>query len=460
MNAQPSDVAEPRASSRRSRGGTHDGGGALLWLLATLLVAVTAVPLPKGSGWLGARAFAVELVAIVLAVSIVSTGQWTRARVLAALTALPNLAIGAFLLWVGVSAARSDLPELSRYEAMRHLSGGLIYFSIVYGFSVRRHLGKLVAALLAAASLASLLAFLTATEGRLDHLTGALRNHQLLAGLLCLSFPIVLAVSQLDEEPWRRYGAQAAAVIVIAGLLVSKNRSAWLGSAVSLLVLGGLYLRFTRRGETVSIKRHQLLLPLTTIILAGGLCFAVAQIQGGLSQRALTLSRLTQDSSFQWRLAMWDKAIRMANQKPITGWGIGSFPVQQALFFHPAAPSREQRAILATGARLTENAHNTYVQLAAEIGYVGLLFYLAVFGAFFYTSIRSLATTRLGFRHTILLGATASAAGQMVAAIGTPAWEFPECSLFLWVILAFGMAAAGVGTRGREPELTGRSVQD
>jgi O-antigen ligase len=229
---------------------------------------------------------------------------------------------------------------------------------------------------------------------------------------------------------------------------------------VAILVLGALYLCFSRRGERLSIRRHQLLLPVITLLLAGGLCFAVAQIQGGLSQRALSLSRLTQDSSFQWRLAMWDKGLRMANQKPVAGWGIGSYPVQQALFFHAAAPSREQRAILATGPRLTENAHNTYVQMAAEIGYVGLLFYLAVFGAFFYTSIRSLASTRPGFRHTILLGATSAVAGQMVAAIGTPAWEFPECSLFLWVILAFGMAAAGVGSRGREPELTGRSVQD
>ncbi|MGV3722813.1 MAG: O-antigen ligase family protein [Actinomycetota bacterium] len=458
MNVAQTDLSEAPGSSRRSRG-SHQSAGGLFWLFAALLVAVTAAPLPNGSAWLSARAFAVEVVAIVLAVSIVSSGQWTRARVLAALTALPNMAIGAFLLWVGVSAARSDLPELSRYEAMRHLSGGLIYFSIVYGFSVRRHLAKLVVALLVAASLASLLAFFTATEGRMEHLSGALRNHQLLAGLLCLSLPIILVVSQMDEEPWRRYGAQAAAVIVIAGLLISKNRSAWLGAAVALLVLGALYLRFSRRGERISIRRHQLLLPVVTLLLAGGLCFTVAQIQGGLSQRALSLSRLTQDSSFQWRLAMWDKALRMANQKPIAGWGIGSYPVQQALFFHAAAPSREQRAILATGPRLTENAHNTYAQMAAEIGYVGLLFYLAVFGAFFYTSIRSLANTRLGFRHAILLGATAAVAGQMVAAIGTPAWEFPECSLFLWVILAFGMAAAGVGSRGREPEVTGRSVQ-
>jgi O-antigen ligase len=458
MSAAPAEMPEMQSAHRGGHRSRH-GSGSGFWLLAALLVLVITVPLPDGGLWLGARAFAVEAVAIILAVSIVSTGEWTRQRIRAALTAAPNVAIGLFLLWVGISAARSDLPELSRYEAMRHLGGGLIYFGVVYGFSVRRHLGKLVVALLAAASLAALLAFMMATDGQTGNLAGALRNHQLLAGILCVSLPIVVVVSQMDEDPWRRYGAQAAAVIVIAGLLVSRNRSAWLGSAASLVVLAGLYLRYTRKGRPLSIRPHQLLLPLATILLAVGLFVGVGRIQGGLPQRAVSLSRLTQDASFQWRLAMWDKGLRMANDRPLMGWGIGTYPVQQALYYHPNAPSRDQKAILTTGPRLTENAHNTYVQLAAEIGYGGLVLYLAVFGAFFYTTIRGLRQLRVGFRHSILVGATAAVAGQMVAAIGTPAWEFPECSLFLWVILGFGIAAAGVGSRGREPELTGRSVQ-
>ena len=44
------------------------------------------------------------------------------------------------------------------------------------------------------------------------------------------------------------------------------------------------------------------------------------------------------------------------------------------------------------------------------------------------------------------------AVAHLVSAFGSPAWEFPECSTFLWVILALGMVAAGLGDRGREPE--------
>jgi len=457
MNAAHPEASELFEKAPTSR--QRSGGGGLFWLLAGLLVVITTVPLPNSGLWLAAKAFVVEAVAIVLAVLVVSGTQWTRARVWAAATAAPNVAIAVFLLWVGISATRSDLPEISRYEGMRHLGGGLIYFSVVYGFSVRRHLGKLVSVLLAAASLAALLAFATTADGQLDHLSGALRNEQLLAAFLCLSLPITLVVSQMDEAPWRRHAGQAAALIVIAGVLVCKNRSAWLGSLAGLLVLVILYFAYTRRGQPFVFGRHLLLLPIATVLLAGTLVFAVSRMEGGLNRRPISLSQLAQDSSFQWRLAMWNKCLRMAHDRPLAGWGIGTYPVQQALYYHQDAPSRSQRDIVKTGPRLTEDAHNLYLQLAAEIGYGGLALYLGVLGSFFATALRALRELRPGFRHAVLIGTIAAIASQMVSAIGTPAWEFPECSLFFWLILAIGMTAAGLGNRGREHTPTARSVQ-
>jgi O-antigen ligase len=211
-----------------------------------------------------------------------------------------------------------------------------------------------------------------------------------------------------------------------------------------------LYAYCAHREGALSVRKHQLLLPAATLVLAGGLFFVVSRMEGGVTSRAFSMTRLTSDASFQWRLAMWNKCLRMTNDRPLTGWGIGTFPVQQALYFHPHAPSRTQLEIVQTGPRLTENAHNTYLQMAAETGYTGLGLYLGIFAAFFGTAFRALRGSRPGFRRALMIGTMAALAGQMVAAIGTPAWEFPECSLFLWVILGMGMAAAGVGNRGRE----------
>jgi hypothetical protein len=39
----------------------------------------------------------------------------------------------------------------------------------------------------------------------------------------------------------------------------------------------------------------------------------------------------------------------------------------------------------------------------------------------------------------------AAIAGQIVCSIGSPAWEFPECSFVFWLVLGLGMAVAGAG---------------
>jgi O-antigen ligase len=423
-----------------------------LWIIGALLIAVPTVSLPDKGVWLGVKAFALEAVGIVLAVWVVSRGEWTRDRVRSALLAAPNVAILGFLIWIGVSAARSELPEMSRLEALRHLGGGLLYFAVVYGLSARRHLGQVVGFLLLAGSLAALLACLNFSQTDTHRVAGAFRNEQLLAGFLCLIAPIILMVSQKDDEPWRRTAGQAALVIVLGGILVARNRSGWLGTVVGLMVLGILYLRYGGIKKGTGFQKHQLIIPAVIVLLSIGLFLGMTQMSqlgGGIAGRASTISNLGHDVDFRWRIGMWDKAVRMVQSRPWSGWGVGTFPVQQALFFHPYCPNRQQRDIMRKGPTLSENAHNTYLQIAAELGYPGLALYLGIFGAFFFTAIRALRSLRPGFRQAVVMAAIAGAAAQMASAIGSPAWEFAECSLFLWLILGLGMATAGVGERGR-----------
>jgi O-antigen ligase len=178
----------------------------------------------------------------------------------------------------------------------------------------------------------------------------------------------------------------------------------------------------------------------------------MSRLSGSIANRAETVGALATDATFQWRTGMWDKAVRMTRDRPLTGWGVGSFPVQQALYYHPAVPMRSQQVILERGPSLLENAHNTYFQIAAELGLPGIALYLGVFVAFFWTGIRALPRMQRGFRQAVAMGCMGGVAAQMVSAFGSPAWEFAECSAFLWLMLGLGMAAAGVGDRGRGKE--------
>jgi O-antigen ligase len=468
----PESDGDRRAARRSSSGGEPSGGSGnaaqtFLWILGGLLIGGSTIGLPNEGIWLGIKALALESVAIVLMVFVLSQGDWTPARVRAALLAPPNLAILLFLVWVGVSYATIGLElskpgtpilaqrlnKMAQYEAMRHLGGGLLFFAVVYGLSMRRHLDRVVTLLIVAGSLASIVAFATFNESQFGKMSGAFRNSQLFGGVLCLLFPVALMAARSDMEGWRKLSAQSATVIIAAGILANGNRSAWFGTVAAMLLVAFLVQRYGQSGEQYGFQKHQLVIPFVMVLLVGGLFWWVSRSNSDVIAKSTSLQNsknLVKDQSFQWRVGMWSKGFRMVSKKPVMGWGIGTFPVQQALFFHPYTPSRSQKAILEKGATLSENAHNTYVQIAAETGLVGLVLFLGIYGAFFATTLPAVARLRPGFRQSILIGTIGAVLAQMVAAFGTPAWEFPECSMFLWLTLALGVALAGVPERGRE----------
>lgn len=459
-------VTRRRASPEAGTSGSEASRNSqtFLWILGALLIGGSTIGLPNEGFWLGVKALALETVAVVLMVFVFSQGDWTPARVRAALLAPPNLLILLFLVWIGISYAQIGLEfsrpgtpplaqrlnKMAQYEAMRHLGGGLLYFAVVYGFSMRRHLDRLVTLLVLAGTLASIVAFATFNQEQFGKMSGAFRNSQLFGGVLCLLFPIVLMAARSDVEGWRRLTAQCATVVLAAGILANGNRSAWFGTVAAMLLIAFLVQRFGQSGERPSFQRHELVIPIIMIGMVGALFWWVttnspdAMIKGGRIQN------VQKDGNFQWRVGMWSKGLRMVRDRPLMGWGVGTFPVQQALFFHPNVPTRSQKEILEKGAGLSENAHNTYVQMVAETGLVGLALFLGIYVTFFATTLPAIGRLRPGFRQSILIGSVGAILAQLVAAFGTPAWEFPECSMFLWLILALGVALAGVPERGRE----------
>src|SRR5688572_22514892 len=81
----------------------------VFWITAALLLALPTVVIPPEGVWLGVKAFALEVSGIILAVLVVSRGDWTASRVRSALLAPVNLAVLGFLAWVGISAAIASI---------------------------------------------------------------------------------------------------------------------------------------------------------------------------------------------------------------------------------------------------------------------------------------------------------------------------------------------------------------
>jgi O-antigen ligase len=158
------------------------------------------------------------------------------------------------------------------------------------------------------------------------------------------------------------------ALVLLTGgicLLNTYGRAAWLAFAVAVLLLGAWRYR-------VLLIAGLIMLP-----LAG---FAAPDAVREVSKRFGDLtssSAAHQNNSWDWRQEQWRRMRRYGEEKPITGQGFGSY---QRLTLEEFG-IQDRRFRTAVGPALQPigfTAHNDYVKTYVEMGWPGLILWLAV----------------------------------------------------------------------------------
>lgn len=440
---------------------------ALLRVDKTLLLMVSiiiAVPLTTGTPILDSagKRLVFELLgslllALVLSQATLPIGNEGLRRFFQFFRAGPHLPICLFLTYGAVSALRSDYRLFSLIDFFHLALCALIYYACVYRLSRLRLLEHLCTALLLAAAAASLLALAQMANTGQQVVSGPFQNHMLLGSFLMLLLPLALSLCLLQRAaPLRKMGTQAVALLIGAALLAARARSAWVGELVSLVILAGLWFAFVRRAalgrEALSKNKHLLVAPLALILSAVTFLY-FSQMGDALSHRLHTFSELGTDNAFQARLFMWRGIRHMIAQRPLVGWGIGTYTLHEPGFTHLEG---SWAAEIALGPPHTNFAHNHYLQTLAELGVVGLGLYLAVLLTFFTTGLRALSRLEDGTRKTVLLASLAAVGGQVIDAAASPAYSFVSVNPVLWLLMGMGMSCALSAPDASSPAERGR----
>ncbi len=340
--------------------------------------------------------------------------------------------------WLAVSAFRSlgtpwagaALAELLRW-------GVGIGLALALGLALRR-IGDAARLLMLAAGALALCGIWDGLRPERGGLVGPYLDHQLYGSALLVLLPFTAALTLSDRDPRWRIGAQAAAAAGVVCLILSQARSAWAGLLISALVFCWLWLR-----QATPKKRHFTALVLSSAaVIAGGLCVwtvtASTEVRSPLTSRSATLTHLRSDSSWQARLTTWRGTAQMLASRPLVGFGLGRYPGIQATWTHQGRLLTPQ-----THPSLSEEAHNFYLQTAAEAGFVGLSLYVTALAAFAVLGLRRLKQSgpHLSRRTFLVIAALSMLAGQCVDALASPSWQFVEVSLLFWTALGVGMSA-------------------
>lgn len=173
------------------------------------------------------------------------------------------------------------------------------------------------------------------------------------------------------------------AVILLVGIVFSYTRASW----ISLIAALGFYLLIKLKVQF----RH--------LMIAFGIIIAIAILkqdqilyslesnkQGSaddLESHAQSVSNITTDPSNLERLNRWHCAILMFRERPVFGFGPGTYTFQYAPFQRP-----ENLTLISTNSGDLGNTHNEYLNALSEMGLVGFLSWLGVFLASVYTGLQ------------------------------------------------------------------------
>lgn len=415
----------------------------LVALVLAMIVFVPFVATTTDAGTHGVAALSFEGFSILLLATLIWRARWrfSRDTVVAFLKTGGNTPVLLFGALTVVSCILAPRKAYAIQETMRVLAGIMLYFTVAYQFRRSEQQTRLVDVVMLVAigaAAVGLFQFGLSPEEQ-QYASGLFGDHQLYGSFLMLLLPIVAVIAITERAPNRQLIAQIGTLFTIIALLVSHSRSAWIGGSAGMASLGVIAIYLSTKKVSAAARRHELVVPLMLIVVSVGFFMLVSPQAKSIVDRAGSIKSLETDRGWQYRQQAWRGAEAMVRSHPIFGVGIGQYSVQQQKYSFTGRPgffftnSKDPMA-----PALGEQAHNLYLQTAAELGLPGLILFLAALSAFLGAALQKVATMDTGTRRTLLLGSMASVIAFAVDAFGSPAWQYGQVSMFFWLVLGIG----------------------
>lgn len=428
------------------------------WLIALVLAMIVVVPLiacPIDDSVSGIAALTFECFAVVLLATLLWRANWDLRpnRVRSFLQTGANLPVLGLLALTVLSCALApeDVKVFSVQETMKLTAGVLLYFVMAYQFRQSKHLSLLVDALLFVTISTSLIAMAQYQLSATSRATALFGNQQVLGSFLMILLPMIAVIAINEKSTKRQLVAQFATVLTAGCLMLTYARSAWIGAVAGLIVLAALALLSSSRKGNLAAQKHKLVLPAMLAVLSIGFFVVIGLQTPTLVERVGTLASGAQNGSWQIRQQQWQGTVQMIGERPLTGWGTGLYPLYQSQYTGQGVAISP---VPGQGARisLAEQAHNFYLQTAAELGLPGLLLIVAVLLSFLVVACRRVGKMDPGIRRSLLMGSIASTVAFSVDAMSSPSWQFGHTTMFFWMILGVGVSCIRPRVKQEEEE--------
>ncbi len=209
-------------------------------------------------------------------------------------------------------------------------------------------------------------------------------DHTAYGAIIALFLPVFmgLSFSRQFKSSFRLMSFIVLAILV-TGIIFSYSRAAWLSVAAALAVY--FLVRFR-------IRFYWLLLAL---VVGVGLFFMfqyqfIDKLEKNKQdsstdfiEHVQSISNISSDASNLERINRWASAIRLFKERPIFGWGPGTYQ-----FVYAPYQRSKEKTIISTNYGDMGNAHSEYIGPMSESGILGMLTFLGIIVTVIITGLR------------------------------------------------------------------------
>ncbi|MFZ6051901.1 O-antigen ligase family protein [Halocola ammonii] len=287
-----------------------------------------------------------------------------------------SLAIYGYLTWMFLTCITSTMPLVSfKFLLSKMWFIAAFYFLAVHIFKNPIHIRRYFVLYLIPLTGVIIYTIIHHSQYGFDMDAGHwvmspfFKDHTSYGAVLAMFLPPAIGLSFMNKfSPLLRFFLLSAVAILVVGIILSYTRAAW----VSLAAVAALYV--------LMVLRVRLNLILVVTFVSGFLIWNYqeqllielkrnsSESSDELAEHVESISNVTSDNSNLERLNRWDAAISMFKEKPVFGFGPGTYQFQYAPY-----QKSENLTWISTNNADGGNAHSEYLGPLAETGFMGTI---------------------------------------------------------------------------------------
>jgi putative inorganic carbon (HCO3(-)) transporter len=262
-------------------------------------------------------------------------------------------------------------------------------------------------------------------------------DHTAYGAALAMFFPALITFTFRSEYKSNLRMISAILLIVFTiALILSFTRAAWVSLAGALLLYGILYFRVKWQYIVGAIILGAIYIAFSWTDIVMSLEQNRQDTSDDIAEHISSISNISTDASNLERLNRWNSAFRMFKERPVLGFGPGTYS-----FMYAPYQLSSEKTIISTNAGDMGNAHSEYIGPLAESGILGLLSFLAVSITIVITGWRVYSRMEKGPDRAIILSVLLGVVTYLIHGTLNNFLDTDKASVPFWAFAAMIVAA-------------------